>query len=72
MEIIYDLDTEARRLCDELGLNMIRAETVGTHPAFISMIRELILERIEPGREKRFLGALGPAMDTCAVGCCTR
>jgi ferrochelatase len=51
---------------------MIRAETVGIHPAFISMIRELILERIEPGREKRFLGALGPVMDTCAVGCCTR
>ena len=70
MEIIYDLDTEARRLCDELGLNMIRAETVGTHPAFIRMIRELILERLEPDREKRFLGALGPAKDTCAAGCC--
>jgi protoporphyrin/coproporphyrin ferrochelatase len=70
MEIIYDLDTEARRLCDELGLNMIRAETVGTHPAFIGMIRELILERVVPGREKRYLGAAGPAKDTCAAGCC--
>jgi ferrochelatase len=72
MEIIYDLDTQARRRCDELGLNMIRAETVGTHPAFIRMIRELILERIEPGREKRFLGTLEPAQDTCAAGCCMR
>ena len=45
MEIIFDLDTEARELCAELGLNMVRAETVGTHPRFISMMRELILER---------------------------
>jgi ferrochelatase len=72
MEIIYDLDTQARRRCDELGLNMIRAETVGTHPAFIRMIRELILERIEPGREKRYLGPGGPAKDTCAAGCCMK
>ncbi|PYS99498.1 MAG: ferrochelatase, partial [Acidobacteria bacterium] len=35
MEVIYDLDTEARKLADELGLNMIRAATVGTHPKFI-------------------------------------
>src|SRR6266550_1120127 len=53
MEIVYDLDTEARRLCDRLGLNMIRAATVGTHPAFVKMIRELILERIDPGMSRR-------------------
>ena len=70
MEIIYDLDTEAMSLCRELGLNMIRAATAGTHPAFIEMIRELILERLEPGREKRFLGALEPGKDACTAGCC--
>jgi ferrochelatase len=70
MEIIYDLDTEATSLCRELGLNMIRAATAGTHPAFIAMIRELILERLEPGREKRFLGAIEPAKDACTPGCC--
>jgi len=70
MEIIYDLDTEAMALCRELGLNMVRAATAGTHPAFVKMIRELILERLEPGMEKRFLGALGPAKDACAPGCC--
>ena len=70
MEIIYDLDTEAKALCRELGLNMIRAATVGTQPAFIRMIRELILERIDPGQEKRFLGTRGPAKDTCTPGCC--
>jgi len=42
MEVIYDLDTEARAVCDELGIRMVRAGTVGTHPAIIRMIAELI------------------------------
>ena len=70
MEIVYDLDTEAIALCRELGLNMVRASTASTQPAFVKMIRELILERLEPGREKRFLGALQPAKDACTSDCC--
>ncbi len=42
MEVLYDLDTEARAVCDELGVRMVRAGTVGTHPAIIRMIAELI------------------------------
>jgi ferrochelatase len=42
MEVLYDLDTEARAVCDELGVKMARAGTVGTHPAIIRMIAELI------------------------------
>ncbi len=70
MEIIYDLDTEAAQLCHELGLNMVRAATAGTHPAFIQMIRELILERIEPDVQPRFLGKLGARSSQCAPDCC--
>jgi ferrochelatase len=70
MEVLYDLDTEAQALADELGMTLLRAATVGTHPQFISMIRELILERMEPGREKRALGTHGPSHDVCAVDCC--
>jgi protoporphyrin/coproporphyrin ferrochelatase len=70
MEIIYDLDTEARALCQELGLNMIRAATAGTHPAFIEMIRELILERIDPETPRRSVGVDGPRGDVCRPGCC--
>src|SRR5579884_3623867 len=43
IEVLYDLDTEARRLCDELGLNMVRAAAVGNNPRFVTMVRELIL-----------------------------
>ncbi len=70
MEIIYDLDTEARELGAELGLHMVRAETVGTHPRFISMIRELILERMDESLPRRVLGVLGPRPDVCAEDCC--
>ena len=69
MEVLYDLDIEARQLCNELSLPMARAKTVGVHPKFIAMIRELILERTE-GAERRALGSLGPRQDTCAEDCC--
>ena len=51
MEVLYDLDIEARQLCDSLALPMARAKTVGVHPKFIAMIRELILERTDPGSD---------------------
>lgn len=57
MEVLYDLDIEARELCDSLALPMVRAGTVGVHSAFISMIRELILERTA-GAERLSLGSL--------------
>jgi len=70
MEVLYDLDTEARQLSEELGLNMIRAATVGTHTDFIGMIRELILERLDDATPRRSLGTFPPRQDTCATDCC--
>ncbi len=70
MEVLYDLDVEARQVCDALGLPMTRAETVGVHPKFVGMIRELILERMNPGTERRALGLLGARADVCAEDCC--
>jgi ferrochelatase len=69
MEVLYDLDIEALQLCDSLGLPMARAKTVGVHPKFIGMIRELILERTA-GAERKTLGSLGPRQDECAADCC--
>ena len=70
MEVLYDLDIEARQLCETLGLPMARAKTVGVHAAFIGMIRELILERTTAGAERMALGTLGPRADVCAQDCC--
>jgi ferrochelatase len=47
MEVLYDLDTEARVVCEELGVRMVRAGTAGSHPAIIRMIAETIEK--EPG-----------------------
>jgi ferrochelatase len=70
MEVLYDLDVEAQQLCDSLALPMTRAKTVGVHPQFIGMIRELILERINPAMQRRALGSLGARADVCAEDCC--
>ncbi len=70
MEVIYDLDTEASALAAELGLNMVRAGTVGQHPEFIRMVRELIAERVEGQNARPAVGSFGPSHDVCAADCC--
>lgn len=70
MEVLYDLDTEARALCEKINLNMFRASTVGAHATFIKMIRELMLERMNPESPRRFLGTLGVSHDVCPADCC--
>jgi len=69
MEVVYDLDTEARQLCEQLGLDLVRAETVGADPRFAAMIRELVLERMGEA-PRRALGEFGPSHDVCAEDCC--
>lgn len=69
MEILYDLDTEARQLCSGLGVEMIRAATPSTDPRFIAMIRDLVLERRD-GAPRLALGARGPSHDVCPADCC--
>jgi protoporphyrin/coproporphyrin ferrochelatase len=70
MEVLYDLDVEARQLCVSLSLPMTRARTVGLHPRFIGMIRELILERMNPESQRRTVGLLGLRPDNCPENCC--
>ncbi len=70
IEVLYDLDDEARAVADELGLTMVRAATVGTHPRFVAGVRELIAERLDPTADRPALGPDGPSHDVCPVGCC--
>jgi len=72
MEVLYDLDEEAKQLCDSLGLSMVRSRTVGTHRGFVRMLRELIGERVAcaPAEERRVMGQFGPSHDVCPVDCC--
>lgn len=70
MEVIFDLDTEGVEKADELGMKMVRAGTVGTHPTFVKMVRDLIVERMSANPQRPALGERGPVHDICPVGCC--
>jgi len=71
MEVLFDLDVEAKEVCDTIGLNMVRASAVGVHPRFATMIRKLIEERLY-GSEKACIGRYGPNHDVCPIDCCPR
>jgi ferrochelatase len=70
VEVLYDLDIEARQLAAELGLRMARARTPGTHPRFVQMIGELVAERLAGSAERRTVGTMGAWHDVCPTDCC--
>ncbi|MFN7924941.1 MAG: ferrochelatase [Bryobacteraceae bacterium] len=55
VEVLWDLDHDARAAAEERGIPMVRAGTVGTHPKFVRMIRELVLSGVT---------------QVCAAECC--
>ena len=69
LEVRFDLDTQAKARADELGLPMARAATVGTDPAFVTMIRELVSEVLDPEAPRRRLSDL-PDPGWCSATCC--
>lgn len=70
MEVVYDLDIEAKARAERSGVRMIRAASVGTHPRFLRMIRELIVERMTDHPVRLALGDRGPRDDVCPEDCC--
>ncbi|MEQ9408731.1 MAG: ferrochelatase [Fuerstiella sp.] len=69
MEVLFDLDDEAAKVCRDLGMTMARAATPGTHPRFVTMIRKLIQERMSAA-PRECVGRFGPNHDVCPVDCC--
>ncbi len=74
MEVIYDLDTEASATAEKLGLEFARAATAGVDPRFVSMVRDLLVERaaVERGLDvrRKAVGARPASWDVCPAGCC--
>jgi ferrochelatase len=62
LEVIWDLDNEARETAAGLGLTFVRAGTAGTHPAFVATVRALLQERRAGGPPR--LGT------NCPAACC--
>jgi ferrochelatase len=69
MEVKFDLDVEAAQTASRLGLRFARAATAGTDPRFVSMISDLVRERLD-GTAPLALGTLGAGHDSCPAGCC--
>jgi ferrochelatase len=80
MEVVYDLDTEARATAADAGIAFARAATAGLDPRFVTMVRELVLERsaVERARAagepvtvvRPAVGGLEASWDVCPAGCC--
>lgn len=69
IEVLYDLDDEATTVCQDIGLRIIRADTPGTHPVFVRMIRKLIQERLQQAT-RECVGQYEASHDVCPADCC--
>jgi len=69
MEVMYDLDYEAKNVAEEIGLGYVRAATAGTHPLFVQMIGEVVAEYTQ-GAEARVVGKLPARPPVCPADCC--
>ena len=74
MEVVWDLDTELKQACDEMGVTLERTPTVGLEPAFAGMIvdiAEAVGAQVKPktlsGVTVRGCTVNG---EPCKVGCC--
>lgn len=52
VEVLYDLDIEAKRLAADLGMNFVRASCPNDHPTFIRMIAEVIEKKLKKAKDR--------------------
>jgi ferrochelatase len=74
MEVVFDLDTEAAATARGLGLPFARAATAGTHPAFVSGLVDLLVERAAVARGELVPEPVVPGGEVgryaCPAACC--
>ena len=67
IEVLWDLDTDATRTAGELGMDLVRVPTVGTHPTFVAGLADLVQAHLAADRD---LAAGTRWAEFCAAGCC--
>lgn len=60
IEVLYDLDHEARETCEALSLPMARASAVNAHPAFVSTLADVVVRTWETYKHGRPLTLVHP------------
>jgi ferrochelatase len=53
VEVLYDLDIEAKKLAGDLGVALIRASCPNDHPTFVRMIADVIATKLKSTEDRR-------------------
>jgi ferrochelatase len=52
VEVLYDLDIEAKQIADGLKINLVRAGCPNDHPTFIQMMADVIMQTIKRAEDR--------------------
>jgi ferrochelatase len=70
VEVVWDLDNEARETAGAHGLFFARVPTPGVDPRFVAALADLVAERLDPSLPKVAVTDAGPSPDLCGRNCC--
>ncbi|MCT1556662.1 ferrochelatase [Helcobacillus massiliensis] len=70
VEVVWDLDTEAKETAEEKGLAFIRVPTSGSSDRFVEALVDLVEERISGAEPTIAVGGDIQCGDVCGAGCC--
>jgi ferrochelatase len=74
IEVLWDLDHEARQCAATLGMDFVRSATPGADPRFADMVVELLAEQVRGARARRCsqVPAAGQGINgaPCTADCC--
>lgn len=75
MEVVWDLDTEAKETAEELNLEFVRTPTPGTHQRFVAGLVDMVAERLaqlDERPQRAGMSEFGPWYDVCRPDCCVK
>ena len=72
MEVVWDLDTEAKETAAELGVAFRRSPTPGTDPRFVAGLVDVVEERLGRRAGRAAQGCFGAWYDVCRPDCCSK
>lgn len=76
VEVVWDLDTEAKETAENKGLAFVRVATSGSDDRFIGALADLVQEAVTPGFERRAVIDLPGTLENekrtgdCGLECC--
>ena len=72
MEVVWDLDTEAKETAEGLGVGFRRSPTPGTDPRFVAGLVDIVEERLGRREGRAAAGCFPAWYDVCRPDCCAK